>query len=118
MPDELIPNPGVILAVDDDPFILESLSHRLQQRGYTPRCFSSGKEALESALDDPPELILLDANMPAMTGYELCGRLKATPQLANIPVIFMSEVHESENKLEAFRLGGADYVTKPIHFEE
>src|SRR5213083_3526888 len=100
MADETIPNPGVILAVDDDASILESLKQTLELRGYKLRCHSRAGEALDATLEDPPELFLLDANMPEMSGYDLCARLKATPELANIPVIFMSEINESQNKLE------------------
>jgi len=69
MMDESLHNSGSIIAVDDDPSNLESLKQMLEQRGYRLRCFCRAAEALEEALVDPPELILLDANMPEMSGY-------------------------------------------------
>jgi signal transduction histidine kinase len=78
----------------------------------------SGELALQAARQQPPDLILLDINMPGMNGYEVCERLKADPQLAAVPVIFISALDETMDKVRGFRLGAVDYVTKPFQFQE
>jgi sigma-B regulation protein RsbU (phosphoserine phosphatase) len=74
--------------------------------------------ALRAAEKDPPDLVLLDITMPGMDGYEVCARLKADEKLKDIPVIFISALHETLDKVKGFRVGGLDYVTKPFQFEE
>lgn len=78
----------------------------------------SGKLALQVAQIEPPDLILLDILMPEMNGYEVCERLKADKRLKEIPVIFISALGETIDKVKAFSVGGVDYVTKPFQFEE
>lgn len=107
-----------ILVVDDTPENLQLLSGMLKGCGYKARPVPSGEMALRAAANDPPDLILLDINMPEMNGYQVCGRLKADPSLAPIPVIFISALNETMDKVKAFSLGGVDYVTKPFQFEE
>jgi len=107
-----------ILIVDDTPANLLLLVRMLTQRGYKPRTVLSGKLALEAARAEPPDLILLDIAMPEMNGYEVCEQLKADEALKDIPVIFISALHETLDKVKAFRVGGVDYVTKPFQFEE
>ncbi|MCX6899251.1 MAG: hybrid sensor histidine kinase/response regulator [Verrucomicrobia bacterium] len=107
-----------ILIVDDTPENLQLLNGMLKSRGYKARPVPSGEMALRAAKSDPPDLVLLDINMPEMNGYEVCRRLKADPQLASIPVIFISALNETMDKVKAFGLGGVDYVTKPFQFEE
>jgi signal transduction histidine kinase len=111
--------PGAsILVVDDMPANVLLLVRMLAERGYRPRPVSSGPLALESARAERPELILLDINMPEMNGYEVCAQLKADAALKDIPVIFISALHETMDKVKAFRAGAVDYVTKPFQFEE
>ena len=74
--------------------------------------------ALQAAHNDPPDLILLDINMPGMNGYEVCAKLKSDEKLKEIPVIFLSALSETMDKVKAFGAGGVDYITKPFHFEE
>ena len=74
--------------------------------------------ALASALRKPPDLILLDINMPEMNGYEVCKQLKSTGEFAEIPVIFLSALNETQDKVKAFRSGAVDYISKPFQFEE
>ena len=112
------PPPPNILIVDDTPANLLLLVRMLTQRGYKPRTVLSGKLALEAARAEPPDLILLDIAMPEMNGYEVCEQLKADEALKEIPVIFISALHETLDKVKAFRVGGVDYVTKPFQFEE
>ena len=107
-----------IMVVDDTPANLRLLAGHLTARGYNVRAVPSGRLALASAQADPPDLVLLDINMPDMNGYEVCERLKADPRLSEIPVIFISALGEALDKVKAFSVGGVDYVTKPFQFEE
>lgn len=107
-----------ILVVDDTLPNLELLSDMLKERGYRVRPVPSGDLALQAARSNPPDLILLDIHMPEMDGYEVCKHLKADGKLKDIPVLFISGLTETIDKVEAFRVGGADYITKPFQFEE
>ena len=107
-----------ILVVDDTPANLQMLADILKLRGYRARPVPSGRLALMAAKADPPDLILLDVNMPEMDGYEVCAELKRDPSLAAIPVIFISAYGETVDKMRAFSAGGLDYITKPFHVEE
>lgn len=109
---------GNILIVDDTPANLKMLSSMLKDQGYRARPVPSGKLALKAADSDPPDLILLDINMPEMDGYEVCQHLKESEKLRDIPVIFISAFTETMDKVKAFGAGGVDYVTKPFQFEE
>lgn len=107
-----------ILVVDDTPANLRLLSDMLKAHGYKPRLAPSGKLALSAARAIPPDIILLDIRMPEMDGYQVCECLKADPALKEIPVIFLSAVGETANKVRAFAAGGVDYITKPFQMEE
>jgi sigma-B regulation protein RsbU (phosphoserine phosphatase) len=107
-----------ILVVDDTPANLQVLTGMLKDRGYKVRPVPSGKLALLAARKAPPDLILLDINMPEMNGYEVCARLKADDKLKGIPVIFISALTEQLDKVTAFTIGGVDYITKPFQMEE
>jgi sigma-B regulation protein RsbU (phosphoserine phosphatase) len=107
-----------ILVVDDTPANLQVLAGMLKERGYKVRPVPSGKLALLAARRDPPDLILLDINMPDMNGYEVCEHLKAEEKLSGIPVIFISALSEQLDKVKAFAIGGVDYITKPFQMEE
>src|ERR1700681_26443 len=111
-------NRGNIMAVDDNPANLKLLEGMLRRQGYQVRSFPRGRLALAAAAENPPDLILLDINMPELTGYEVCERLKSDDKLAQIPVIFLSALNETEDKVKALRCGGVDYITKPFQFEE
>jgi DNA-binding response OmpR family regulator len=97
---------------------LKLLEDMLEQQGHEVRSFPLGRLALAAALKNPPDLILLDVNMPEMNGYEVCERLKATERLADIPVIFLSALTEISDKVKAFECGAVDYISKPFQFEE
>ena len=116
-PDNAAP-PAGILVVDDTPANLQVLAGMLKDRGYRVRPVPSGKLALLAAQRDPPDLILLDINMPEMNGYEVCAHLKADDRLKGIPVIFISALTEQLDKVKAFATGGVDYITKPFQMEE
>ncbi len=107
-----------ILVVDDTPANLQVLAGMLKDRGYKVRPVPDGKLALLAARRDPPDLILLDINMPEMNGYEVCEQLKADDKLKGIPVIFISALTEQLDKVKAFEIGGVDYITKPFQMEE
>ena len=107
-----------ILIVDDSPANVLLLVRMLTERGYTARTALSGTLALQAVHTELPDLILLDITMPEMTGYEVCERLKADTALKDIPVIFISALNETIDKVKAFHVGGADYVTKPFQLEE
>lgn len=107
-----------ILIVDDTAENLRLLSQMLAEQGYNVRAVPSGERALESVRALPPDLILLDIRMPKMTGYEVCERLKADQATSDIPVIFISALSEIQDKVQAFKVGGVDYITKPFQLEE
>lgn len=109
---------GRILIVDDQAMNLEALARLLKLRHYEPHTASSGPEALVLASTTRPDLILLDINMPEMDGYETCNRLKSDEALKAIPVIFLSALGDSLDKVRAFQAGGADYVVKPFQVDE
>lgn len=110
--------PGDILIVDDKPENLRLLSQMLTEHGYDVRAAISGTRALASVAAMPPDLILLDIRMPEMNGYEVCQALKADAGSADIPIIFISALSDISDKVQAFRAGGVDYITKPFHLEE
>src|SRR6187200_2393789 len=118
VPDSPLAKTASILAVDDTPANLQVLTGMLKDRGYKVRPVPSGKLALLAARRDPPDLILLDINMPEMNGYEVCEHLKADDSLRGIPVIFISALTEQLDKVKAFATGGVDYLTKPFQMEE
>lgn len=107
-----------ILIVDDMPANVLLLVRMLTKQGYQVKPVLSGRLALQAARTEPPDLILLDINMPEMNGYEVCAHFKADAALQEIPIIFISALNETIDKVKAFRVGGVDYVTKPFQFEE
>ena len=110
--------PSSILVVDDMPENIEILSRLLTNRGYTVRRALDGELALKSARQEPPDMILLDINMPGLSGYEVAVQLKQDKRLCEIPIIFLSALDEAVDKVRAFAAGGVDYVTKPFQFDE
>ncbi|NEQ77033.1 MAG: response regulator [Okeania sp. SIO2C9] len=107
-----------ILIVDDVPINLRLLSILLQRNGYKVKAELSGKTALETIRANPPNLILLDIMMPEMDGYEVCQQLKTLDELYDIPVIFISSLDQTLDKVKAFEVGAVDYITKPFQSEE
>ncbi len=110
--------PKDILIVDDMPDNLRLLSTMLTSHGYQVRKAINGKIALQGAQMSPPNLILLDINMPEMNGYEVCHQLKENEKTKDIPVIFISALDDVLEKVKAFQVGGVDYITKPFQIEE
>ncbi|MFP4220223.1 MAG: diguanylate cyclase [Phormidium sp.] len=109
---------GEILVVDDTPANLTLLRQMLSARGYSVQVCRTGELAIKSATLMQPDLILLDIKMPELDGYAVCRWLKKHPETAEIPVIFISVLETTEEKVAAFQVGGADYVTKPFQAEE
>ncbi|MTJ49625.1 hybrid sensor histidine kinase/response regulator [Dolichospermum sp. UHCC 0259] len=109
---------GNILIVDDTPNNLRLLSNMLEEQGYNVRCANSGAIALKAVVIEHPDIILLDINMPNINGYEVCEQLKLDANTAEIPIIFLSALSETIDKIKAFRVGGVDYITKPFQVEE
>ena len=107
-----------IMIVDDTPENLQILSAMLRRQGYGVSAFPRGKMALAAAERKRPDLILLDINMPEMNGYEVCVAFKSKPALSEIPIIFISALSDTEEKVRAFKSGGIDYITKPFQMEE
>ncbi len=107
-----------IMIIDDTPENLNLLQVLLKGDAYAIVAFPRGAMAISAALKNPPDLILLDINMPDMNGYEVCRRMKQEETLKNIPILFISANDSSEDKVNGFLAGGVDYVTKPFKIEE
>ncbi|KAF3884683.1 MULTISPECIES: ATP-binding protein [Nostocales] len=107
-----------ILVIDDTPENLNLLSAMLMAQGYKVRSVTKGSTGLRGASAAPPDLILLDVNMPEMNGYDVCQQLKANERTREIPVIFISALGDVLDKVKAFAVGGVDYITKPFQVEE
>ncbi|MEJ7929306.1 response regulator [Ramlibacter sp. AN1015] len=108
----------VVLIVDDVPDNLALLHDALEESGYTVLVATGGEAALERAAQAVPDVVLLDAVMPGMDGFEVARRLKGSPATAHIPIIFMTGLTETEHLVAALQAGGVDYVTKPIRPRE
>lgn len=110
--------PATVMVVDDVPANLKLLRTHLGESGYNVAVFSDGHSALQAALQEPPDIILLDINMPEYDGFQVCTQLKNDERLRDIPVLFISALDELENKVKAFEAGGVDFVTKPFQVHE
>jgi DNA-binding response OmpR family regulator/DNA-binding CsgD family transcriptional regulator len=109
---------ATILVVDDAPDSLRFLTDTLEGEGYAVRIARDGESALNSLAAELPDLVLMDAVMPGIDGFETTRRIKADPALARVPVIFMTGLGETENVLDGLAAGGVDYVKKPIVLPE
>jgi diguanylate cyclase (GGDEF)-like protein len=107
-----------ILIVDDKPTDIQILSKILTEEGYIVREALNGKIALRSIQTNPPDLIILDILMPKMNGYEVCEKLKSDEKHKRIPIVFLTVLNEAIDKVKAFNLGCADYISKPFELEE
>lgn len=108
----------VVLVVDDSPEILSMLNDTLDQEGITVLVALEGSQALNIAKSITPDIILLDAMMPNMDGFETCRQLKQNKSLAHIPVIFMTGLSDTDSVVKGLEAGGVDYVNKPINGQE
>lgn len=112
------PADSLILIVDDTPANLRLLSHVLSKKGYNHLEASNGKEAVQLAKEHEPDLILLDIMMPDMNGYEVINEIKSDELIQDTPIIFLSSLTDTDDKVEGFKSGGVDYITKPFQKEE
>lgn len=114
----MMSNKGQILAVDDIPANLKVISETLRNAGYAVSTAIDGERALKRLQHYQPDLILLDISMPGIDGFETCRRLKADPNTSHIPVIFLTALSDTVNKVKGLELGGVDYITKPFEQAE
>jgi DNA-binding response OmpR family regulator/DNA-binding CsgD family transcriptional regulator len=118
MPDGLDVRRDTVLVVDDTPETLSLLTDMLDHAGFTVLIATDGEAALELLEQVTPDLVLMDARMPGISGFETCRRLKRDQLLSYLPVIFMTGLSDTEHVLEGLACGGVDYVTKPIVLDE
>ncbi|RFD21427.1 DNA-binding response regulator [Komagataeibacter melaceti] len=107
-----------VLVIDDDPAVLGLMDEKLAESGYIALLAQSGSAALEVVARTVPDLIVVDALMPGMNGWEVCAALRHDMRLSAVPIIFMTGLTETEHVIRAFEAGAADYVTKPLRLEE
>ena len=107
-----------ILVADDDAWILRMVTTVLEKRGYQVETASDGEDALRRALAQRPDLLITDVMMPKMDGWALVKSLRARPESAFVPVIFLTALGTDDDRIRGFRLGADDYLPKPFRFEE
>lgn len=107
-----------ILLVEDEFFLAEMLKGRLEFAGYSVTCAEEGAHALSILKTDTFDLIIMDAIMPIMDGYQTCQKIKADPKLKKTPVIFLTARAREEDKKQAFDVGADDYLTKPFEVDD
>jgi DNA-binding response OmpR family regulator len=107
-----------IIVVEDDEDIADSIRYNLEREGFRVRTAADGEQALEIILGGPPNLIVLDLNLPRMSGFELCRRLRAEPATAHLPILVLTARTDESDKVFGLNLGADDYVTKPFSIRE
>jgi PleD family two-component response regulator len=107
-----------ILLIDDDPLIRRIVTKTLTAEGYQVQEAASGMEGLALAKSQPPDLILLDLMMPEMDGFQVCTQLRQNPQTANVPILMLTALDQTEAKVRGLKVGADDYVTKPFNLDE
>jgi cyclic di-GMP phosphodiesterase len=113
-----VPEPRRVLIVDDLPENLEVMVAVLEPEGYTIETAADGQEALDAALRQPPDLILMDVSMPHLSGIEACRRLKADPRTHFVPVVLVTALTARDDRIAGIAAGCDDFLTKPVDFEE
>ena len=108
----------IVLVVDDSPETLGFLTEAMEAAGVTVLVARNGETGINIARQVVPDIILMDAVMPGLDGFETCIRLKKTPEVAHVPIIFMTGLTETEHVVHALESGGVDYLTKPINIDE
>jgi DNA-binding response OmpR family regulator len=109
---------GTILIVDYIPSNLDLLSRILSSSGFKVQLAEDGATAIDMAQETIPDMILLDISMPVMDGFETCEKLKADDRTNTIPIIFITALDETDDKIRAFKAGAVDYISKPIEVKE
>jgi CheY-like chemotaxis protein len=107
-----------VLVADDDAWILRMVATVLEKRGYSVETAVDGEDALARATARVPDLLITDVMMPKLDGWALVRQLRSQPELAMLPVIFLTALSSEDDRIRGFRLGADDYVTKPFRFEE
>src|SRR5713101_6870419 len=107
-----------IIIVEDDEDIADSIRYNLEREGFRVRVAVTGEDALSLILNGPPSLILLDLNLPGMSGFEICRRLRAEPSTATIPILMLTARADETDKVLGLNLGADDYITKPFSMRE
>jgi DNA-binding response OmpR family regulator len=104
--------------VEDDPDLATTLTIALEKEGYLVSCYPTGREGLEGILGSPPDLVLLDLNLPDLDGLSVCRELRETPAVGDLPVIILTARVEESDRVLGLDLGADDYVTKPFSLRE
>jgi DNA-binding response OmpR family regulator len=107
-----------IVIVEDDEDIADSIRYNLEREGFRVRLSTTGEDALNLILDRPPNLILLDLNLPHMNGFELCRRLRAEPETSRVPILMLTARADEADKVLGLNMGADDYITKPFSMRE
>ena len=107
-----------VVIVEDDEDIADSIRYNLEREGYRVRVASTGEEALEMITDRPPSLVLLDLNLPQMSGLEICRRLRGEAATSRVPILMLTARTEESDKVLGLNLGADDYITKPFGMRE
>ena len=107
-----------IVIVEDDEDIAESIRYNLEREGFKVRVAATGEDALNLILDRPPSLILLDLNLPHMSGFEMCRRLRAEAPTARVPILILTARTDESDKVLGLNIGADDYITKPFGMRE
>ena len=107
-----------ILVIDDDELVSRTLQRALKMYGYHVMVSNSGTEGLQLARRHKPDLFILDIMMPGADGYQVCRQIRGDPMLSDLPVLFLTAKLKDEDKIEGFRAGADDYLTKPFNMEE
>ena len=107
-----------IVIVEDDEDIAESIRYNLEREGFRVRVAATGEDALNLILDRPPSLILLDLNLPHMSGFEMCRRLRAEAPTARVPILILTARTDESDKVLGLNIGADDYITKPFGMRE
>ena len=107
-----------ILVVEDDVDLAEMLNAYFRTQGYQVRIANWGEDAVKSATQDVPDVVVLDVRLPDINGFEVCRRLRQNRHTESLPVIFLTEKREREDKLTGLELGAVDYITKPFDIQE
>jgi DNA-binding response OmpR family regulator len=107
-----------IVIVEDDEDIADSIRYNLEREGFRVRVAMTGEDALSIILDRPPNLILLDLNLPHMSGFEMCRRLRAEAATARVPILILTARTDESDKVLGLNIGADDYITKPFSMRE
>ncbi|HXG92070.1 MAG TPA: response regulator transcription factor [Blastocatellia bacterium] len=107
-----------VVIVEDDEDIAESVRYNLEREGFRVRAAATGEDALDVILDGPPNLILLDLNLPRMSGFELCRRLRAEAATSRVPILMLTARADESDKVLGLNIGADDYITKPFSMRE